>query len=129
MTRPSSFSRQMAEISLRAKEGDAHAALMARYLYAELKYLEQLPEPPDEDTAILKKVKQSRKYQVWRLSHPFDPNIAVRTICWFDLAENAIIVVLFAGDKADMGDVFYDSVGTRSDQIIEQYLRAKGRLK
>jgi len=129
MTRPFSFSRQMAEISRRAKEGDAHSALMAQYLYAELKYLEQLPEPPNEDNAVLKKVKQSKKYQVWRLSHPFDSNIAVRTICWFDLAENAIIVVLFAGDKAGMGDVFYDSVDTRADQIIEQYLRAKGRLQ
>lgn len=31
-------------------------------------------------------------------------------------------MALFAGDKAAMGDVFYDSVGTRADQIIERWL-------
>jgi hypothetical protein len=35
-------------------------------------------------------------------------------------------VVLFANDKASMGDVFYDSVGTRADQIITAFLNQKG---
>ena len=32
------------------------------------------------------------------------------------------MVTLFAGEKARMGDVFYDSVGARADRIIELWL-------
>lgn len=32
------------------------------------------------------------------------------------------MVALFAGEKASMGDVFYDSVGSRADQVIERWL-------
>jgi len=31
-------------------------------------------------------------------------------------------VVLFGADKAQMGDVFYNSVGPRSDAAIDSYL-------
>lgn len=34
-------------------------------------------------------------------------------------------MALFANNKAQMGDVFYDSVGTRADQIIDQWLRER----
>lgn len=115
----------MDDIIARAKVGDARAILMAKYLSDELEYLRDLTAEPTEDTATLKSVRQSGKYRVWRLSHAYDPNIAVRTICWFDPDQKTIVVVLFAGDKANMGDVFYDSVGSRADQIIEQWLRHK----
>jgi len=108
-----------------SKAGDPHALLMAKYFQDELEYLRNLPVEPAEDTATLKSVRQSGKYRVWRLSHPFDPNIAVRTICWFDPDLQTIVVVLFAADKAKMGDIFYDSVGSRADQIIDQWLRHK----
>lgn len=32
------------------------------------------------------------------------------------------MIALFAGDKARMGDVFYDSVGTRADAAIETWI-------
>lgn len=60
---------------------------------------------------------------MWRLSHPFDPQMAVRIICWFDEQSKSVVVALFAADKAAMGDVFYDSVGTRADQAIDQWKR------
>jgi hypothetical protein len=33
------------------------------------------------------------------------------------------VIVLFGNDKAQMGDVFYSSVGSRADQVIAAYLR------
>ena len=33
------------------------------------------------------------------------------------------VVVLFGNNKAHMGDVFYNSVGSRADQVIAAYLR------
>jgi hypothetical protein len=34
-----------------------------------------------------------------------------------------VVVVLFAGDKARIGDAFYNSVGTRADALIQQWKR------
>ncbi len=59
---------------------------------------------------------------MWRTSHPFDEGVAVRVICWFPLGTDVVVVALFAGDKAQMGDVFYNSVGSRADAAIEQWL-------
>ncbi len=46
-----------------------------------------------------------------------------RLICWFPPDEETVVVALFSGDKANMGDVFYDSVGRRADQIIDKWIR------
>ena len=35
-------------------------------------------------------------------------------------------MALFAGDKAGLGDVFYDSVGTRADQMIARWIDERG---
>lgn len=86
-----------------------------------LKRLQDLPQQPSEDTATIKRVRQSGKYPVWRVSHPFVEGIALRIICWFP-PTGGIVVALFSGDKASMGDVFYDSVGTRADQMIERWI-------
>jgi hypothetical protein len=86
-----------------------------------LKRLQDLPQQPIEDTATIKRVRQSEKYPVWRVSHPFVEGIALRVICWFP-PTGGVVVALFSGDKASMGDVFYDSVGTRADQMIERWM-------
>jgi len=96
---------------------------MAQYLLDQLTYLRDLDCEPLEDTATLKRVRQSAKHQVWRLSHGFDADMAVRLICWFKPSGKEVVVTLFFADKAQMGDVFYDSVGSRSDQIIDQWIR------
>ncbi|MBT0568652.1 hypothetical protein KIK15_17940 [Williamsia sp. CHRR-6] len=69
----------------------------------------------------MKRVRQSRRFPVWRVSHPFRQGIAVRLIVWFT-DDNRAVVALFAGDKARMGDVFYDSVGPRADAAVEAWL-------
>ena len=90
-------------------------------LLAELQVLDELDAPPTEETATLKRVRQSRRFPVWRVSHPFRQGIAVRLIVWFT-DDNRAVVALFAGDKARMGDVFYDSVGTRADAAVQAWL-------
>lgn len=48
----------------------------------------------------------------------------MRVICYFPPEEpDTVVVAPFAGDKAKMGDVFYDSVGPRADNLIDQWYR------
>lgn len=105
-----------------AAQGGRIAGLQLDYIDAQLEVLEELTGEPAEETAVLRRVRQSRKFPVWRVSHPFDPDVAVRLICWFP-DDRHVVVVLFAGDKARMGDVFYSSVGVRADTAIEQWQR------
>jgi hypothetical protein len=37
-----------------------------------------------------------------------------------------VVVALFAGDKATIGNVWYSSVGTRADVLIDQWKREVG---
>lgn len=123
MHRSQQFARWVDDLVARAKAGDEQALTMARHAFDELTYLKNLDAEPTEDTATLKRVRQSKKYPVWRLSHPYDPDAAVRIICWFDDVNDTVVVTLFGTDKAPLGDVFYDSVGSRSDQQIDQWKR------
>lgn len=75
---------------------------------AQLEYLQDLKEPPTEDTPTLKRVRQSHRYEVWRLSHPFREGIAIRLIVWVP-PDAPPVIVLFGNDKAQMGDVFHSS--------------------
>ncbi|WP_084020269.1 hypothetical protein [Mycobacterium avium] len=118
----SQFDGWLDRLEAAAAQGSRIAQLQLDYIDAQLEVLEELVGEPTEETAVLRKVRQSGKYQVWRLSHPFDPDVAVRLICWFP-NDQEVVVALFAGDKAQMGDVFYDSVGRRADAAIEQWKR------
>ena len=82
--RSQQFKRWVDDLVVKAKAGDKRAIRMAKHVLDELNYIKELGREPDEDTATLKRVRQSCKHQVWRLSHPFDEDIAVRIICWFD---------------------------------------------
>lgn len=93
-----------------------------RLLTIMLKQLRDLEVAPTEDTAMVKRVRQSRVHKVWRISHPYREGIALRLILWFPPVDGRVVVTLFAVEKASMGDVFYDSVGSRADQIIERWL-------
>lgn len=71
---------------------------------------------PGEDSAALKRVRQSGRFPVWRVAHPFHPDVAMRLIVWFPPGiDDHVVVALVAANKAQMGDVFYDSVGVRAD--------------
>jgi hypothetical protein len=47
----------------------------------------------------------------------------VRVICYFPPERDVVVVALLAADKAHMGDVFYSSVGSRADVLIDQWYR------
>jgi hypothetical protein len=121
------FAHWVDDLVAKAKTGDQIAIQTAKYVVDEPNYIKALDAEPAEDTATLKKVRQSRIYKVWRLSHPYHPAIAVRIICWFHRESDTIVVALFANNKARMGDVFYDSVGSRADQVIDEWKRENGR--
>lgn len=87
-----------------------------------LKRLRDLEAAPVQDTATIKRVRQSKQRVVWRVSHPYVEGIALRVICWFPPSSNRVVVALFSGDKASMGDVFYDSVGIRADRLIDRWI-------
>ena len=86
-----------------------------------LAVLRDLAAKPDEETSTLKRVRQSSRHEIWRLGHPFDPNVAVRILCWF--AEERVVVVLIGGDKAGMSDVWYDSATQRAEAAVDQWKR------
>lgn len=115
------FKHWVEDLVAKANDGDPFAVTAAKYVLDELNYIKTLDSEPNHDTATLKRIRQSKKYRVWRLSHPFDPQMAVRIICWFDDHATTVVVALFAADKAPMGDVFYDSVGSRADQEIDRW--------
>ncbi|MDR1999546.1 MAG: hypothetical protein LBQ06_06350 [Frankiaceae bacterium] len=107
-----------------AERGDARARGTVAVVDAQLGVLQGLAGEPRADGATLRRVAQARKHQVWRLSHPYDPERAIRLIVWFPPEQpDHAVIVLFGADKARMGDVFYNSVGTRADAAIETYLR------
>lgn len=119
---PADFDRYIDGLEEKVGAGDQHARTVLDHLYAELQVLQDLPAPPTDETTFLKQVRQSGRHQVWRVAHPFHPDVAVRLIVWFPPGEpDRIVVALLAGDKARMGDVFYNSVGARADTAIQQW--------
>ena len=114
---------QISDLRQRARAGDVHSEKMLQAVAAELELVRLLKHKPNEDLPLLMRVRQSRRYEVWRVSHPYIEDLAVRTIIWFVDPETAVLA-LFVSDKARMGDVFYDTVGARADQIIEEWCRS-----
>lgn len=50
--------------------------------------------------------------------------MAVRLICWFPPRASTVVVALFAGDKAAIGDVWYGSVASQAvDPLIDAWKR------
>jgi hypothetical protein len=117
------FDRWYDQLIERAEAGDERSVGQLALVDAELGVLQDLQVAPEVSTPTLRRVSQSRRFQVWRLAHPFVRGVAVRLIVWFppDRPGRAV-VVLFGADKAQMGDAFYDSVGPRADAAIDSYL-------
>jgi hypothetical protein len=122
---PAEFGTWLDGVETRADKGDAHAQQVLILVTAALKRLQDLEEPPtrDTETATLRWIRQSKRYPLWRVSHPYREGIAIRLICWFPPDSGTVVVALFAGDKARIGDVFYNSVGARADGVIDQWKR------
>lgn len=123
---PSDFGDWLDRLDADARSGDAHAREVRRWVLAALAGLQDLTETPEreEETASLKWVRQSRHFPIWRTAHPFVAGVAVRVICYFPPEQRDVVVVaLLAADKAQMGDVFYNSVGARADALLDQWYR------
>jgi hypothetical protein len=110
---PEEFFDWLDRVEAKADAGDA----------ASVRVLARVTDALVEDRPDLKRVRQSKKFPVWRTAHPFDAQIALRLICWFPPGSSSVVVALFAADKARMGGVFYDGVGARADVAIERWLR------
>ncbi|GAB2444461.1 hypothetical protein GCM10027062_25320 [Nocardioides hungaricus] len=124
---PVEFDAWIRRAQQKSREGNAYYRRQLELVAAALRMLRSLQAPPEEDTAGLRRVAQSRRHQVWRTSHPYEQGIAVRLICWFPPDSDEVVVALFTGEKARIGDVWYDSVGRRADLVIEQWLRELAR--
>jgi hypothetical protein len=122
---PAEFGVWLDRLEAAAREGDAHARITLVFVVRALNQLRGLAEAParEEETAGLRWVRQSRRYELWRVSHAYHPQVAVRLICWFPPKSSTVVVALFAADKAHLGDVFYDGVATRADPLIDQWKR------
>lgn len=122
---PAEFGHWLDQLEERARAGDALARTTLALAARALDQLRNLTEVPvrENETATLKWVRQSRRYPLWRVSHAYHPQVALRLICWFPPDTGTVVVALFAGDKARMGDVFYNSVGARADALIDQWKR------
>jgi hypothetical protein len=119
---PAAFWDWLDRLAEKAAGGDEHARLTRLYALAELRLLQRLEGKPTEESASLKRVRQSKRYPLWRVAHPYVDGVAVRTIVWFPPQRGHVVVAVLAGEKAAIGDVFYDSAGTRADGAIDQYL-------
>ena len=82
----------------------------------------ELPGRPEEESATFKRVRQARRHELWRVAHPFDPEVAVRIICWFP-AEDQVVIALIGFDKKAIGDVFYASAAARGEALVDAWLR------
>ncbi len=71
--------------------------------------------------SLLTEFSSARDFSAPVQSHPYQEGYAVRTIVWF-APDGQVVVALFANNKAQMGDVFYASVGSRADQAIDRWL-------
>jgi len=89
---------------LKVKDKDKDSRTRLELALALLTVLRDLESPPGEDSATLKRVRQCRRYPVWRLAHPFVPGVAVRILAWFPDA-TTVVVALVGGDKGPIGDV------------------------
>lgn len=87
-----------------------------------------MEQMPSEESPRFQRVAQSRRYPLWRVSHPFLEGIAIRVIVWFPFAkESDLLVAVLGADKARIGDVFYDSASRRADIEIEKWIRERSK--
>lgn len=111
----------MERIDTAAAQGDPTARRVLVRVVAALQMLRELDAAPIDDEPSLRRVRQSRTYQLWRTSHPYEDGVAVRIICWFPSADQ-VVVALVGANKALMGDVFYDSAAVRAEAAVNQWL-------
>ena len=86
-----------------------------------LEDLTQLDGEPAGETATYKRVRQAKRHRLWRISHPYEPDIAVRILFWFE--SDVLVVALVGFNKAKLGDVWYTSAAIRAEALVDQWRR------
>jgi len=86
-----------------------------------LEELAQLDGEPTEESATFKRVRQARRHRLWRISHPYEPDIAIRILFWFE--SDLLVVALVGFNKAKLGDVWYTSAAVRAEALVDQWRR------
>lgn len=81
-----------------------------------------LGRPPVVDRPSLKRVRQARRHEIWRTSHPYREDRALRIIVWFPDERRAVLALL-GFDKARLGDVWYDRAAAEGQAMVDQILR------
>jgi hypothetical protein len=76
----------------------SRAATFLEVAVALLQALNDLTAKPDGESPTFKRVRQARRHELWRVAHPYDPDVAVRIICWFP-ANDQIVLALVGFDK------------------------------
>ena len=66
-------------------------------------------------------MRQGKRHQLWRISHPYEPDIAIRIIFWFQ--SSRLVVALVGFNKAKLVDVWYTSAAVRAEALVDQWRR------
>jgi hypothetical protein len=122
ITWPASFAARVTELQKGVAEGDRPARKRLAALRALLEALRELAAKPEEESATFKRVRQARRHELWRVAHPFDPDVAVRIVVWFP-SGGEVVVALFSFDKANLGDVWYDRAAIEGQLLVDQWIR------
>lgn len=100
-------------------KSDPLSVRIATTVIAQMKFLTDLESGPKENMATLRTVAQSKRYRLWRVSHPYEKDVAVRLIVWFPPDSEAVVVVALAANKAPIGDIFTTELVTEQ---MQQYM-------
>ena len=118
----SEFEKALERAEMEANSGDQVANVRYKYLLALLGELEELHNRPNFESRTFKRVRQAKRYELWRVAHPYHESVAVRIIVWFPSSEKAVLA-LFAFDKAKLGDIWYDRATRESEANLDQWRR------
>ena len=66
-------------------------------------------------------MRQAKRHRLWRIAHPYEPDIAIRILFWFE--SDRLIVALVGFNKARLGDVWYSSAAVRAEALVDQWRR------
>lgn len=115
--------------SSRYTQWRAHAVADAQHgqeaeilLLAMEQRLLSLSGPPDEETAMLRRVVQARRHELWRVSHPFRKGLALRIICYFP-NKHSVVLAVMGFNKVPVGDIWYSRAAQEGQAVVDQYLR------
>lgn len=122
-----SFLGRLQAIKEAAGGGDPVAVARRDHFAALLGALRDLPGKPVEESATFKPVRQARRHELWRVAHPYHPDVAVRIIVWFPPA-GGVVVAVFSFDKAAQGDVWYARAAREGEAAVDQLLRQRPEL-